>query len=65
MHTEIELHDGVLKTRLVGANKEQIDKDRWHALLVPAITALRSNGGGSLVLPHAAADLLPEPGRAT
>ncbi len=63
MHTLITLERGYLQTRLTTDEGETIEKDiargRWREAIAPAISLLRSSGGGEAFVHHRPSDLLP------
>jgi hypothetical protein len=59
MHTLVELHDGVLTTRIVSDEDCDVSEARWRRAVMPAIAVLRSRGGGGLLVPHRLQELAP------
>lgn len=57
MHTLVELHDGLLRLRMVSDEDCEVSERRWKQALQPAIAFLRSLGGGGLVVPHHLQDI--------
>jgi len=57
MYTLVVLERGYLRTSLVGVDGETVDRSRWRDAIGPAISLLRSFGGGGTLVHHRPGDL--------
>lgn len=56
MHSIVSLSAGVLRLNL-REQDEDINVDRWHQVLEPAVGLLQAQGGGEVVVPHRPGEL--------
>lgn len=58
MYTLITLERGLLNTRLVTEDGDkEVERSRWRQAIAPAVSLLRSIGGGCLFVIHRPGDL--------